>query len=142
VSRLYTLETANRSLPYVRAVVKEIRERYAHIQELSDRRDSLPRSEEKARDALREEIRADADRLQECIDELRALDVDLKDYEGGLVDFPSELEGRRIVLCWRHGEREVAWWHETDAGCAGRQQAPTDDAQWPGGATVSPAARG
>jgi hypothetical protein len=142
VSRLYTLETANRALPYVRAVVKEIRERYAHIQDLSDRHDSVPMADENARNALREDIRVDANRLQECTEELRALDVDLKDYESGLVDFPAELEGRRILLCWRYGEKEVAWWHELEGGFAGRQPAPTDDAQWPGGATVSPAARG
>jgi hypothetical protein len=38
------------------------------------------------------------------------------------VDFPSLREGRIVYLCWRLGEDEVAWWHEVDAGFAGRQR--------------------
>ena len=39
----------------------------------------------------------------------------------GLVDFPSEMNGRHVLLCWRLGEPEVQFWHEVDAGYAGRQ---------------------
>lgn len=53
--------------------------------------------------------------------ELDALGIELKDPRLGLVDFPSETNGRRIVLCWRLGERDVQYWHEVDAGYAGRQ---------------------
>jgi hypothetical protein len=36
--------------------------------------------------------------------------------ENGLIDFPSTYQGRRIFLCWRNGEPELRYWHETDAG--------------------------
>lgn len=41
--------------------------------------------------------------------------------EHGLVDFPSTLDGRWVLLCWRRGEPEVRWWHELGGGFAGRR---------------------
>ena len=45
----------------------------------------------------------------------------LRDPETGLVDFPAEMDGRRVFLCWRLGEDRVAWYHEQQAGFTGRQ---------------------
>lgn len=47
--------------------------------------------------------------------------------EHGLVDFPTTWDGRWVLLCWRRGENSVRFWHELDAGLAGRQ--PIDDLQ-------------
>jgi hypothetical protein len=54
--------------------------------------------------------------------ELHEMGVELKDHDRGLIDFPS-MRGERIVyLCWQYGDGdEVSWWHETDAGFAGRK---------------------
>ena len=41
--------------------------------------------------------------------------------EDGLVDFPALREGREVHLCWRSGEAKIDYWHEVDAGIAGRQ---------------------
>jgi hypothetical protein len=49
------------------------------------------------------------------------LGVIVKDLEMGLVDFPARRGGREVYLCWRLGEERIAWWHEVDAGFAGRQ---------------------
>ncbi|HET9671919.1 MAG TPA: DUF2203 domain-containing protein [Actinomycetota bacterium] len=45
----------------------------------------------------------------------------LRDPETGLVDFPAERDGRRVFLCWRLGEDEVAWFHDEEAGFSGRR---------------------
>ena len=45
----------------------------------------------------------------------------LRDPETGLVDFPGEVDGRRIFLCWRLGEPSVAHYHEEHAGFSGRK---------------------
>ncbi len=42
--------------------------------------------------------------------------------EEGLVDFPTTYEGRWVLLCWKLGEGQVGWWHEIDAGFAGREK--------------------
>jgi len=45
----------------------------------------------------------------------------LRDPEIGLVDFPSERDGRGVFLCWKLGEPEVAFWHPLDTGIASRK---------------------
>ena len=61
-------------------------------------------------------------KLARHTNELEALGVQLKDYERGLVDFPSLREGRVVLLCWYLGEGDhIQWWHDVDAGFAGRQ---------------------
>jgi len=49
------------------------------------------------------------------------LGCDLKDLDHGLVDFPSIRDGKLVYLCWRRGEDQVRYWHDLDAGFAGRQ---------------------
>jgi hypothetical protein len=70
-------------------------------------------------------LEADAQALAAEIDrylaELGELGVEFKAFDVGLVDFPGERDGRPIYLCWRLGEPEVEYWHELDAGFAGRQ---------------------
>jgi hypothetical protein len=45
----------------------------------------------------------------------------VKDIDTGLLDFPSLRGGEEVLLCWRLGEDEVAWWHRPEDGFAGRQ---------------------
>ena len=52
---------------------------------------------------------------------LEAMGVQLKDFERGLVDFPSLRDGRVVLLCWQLDEGdELEWWHDMDAGFGGR----------------------
>ena len=60
------------------------------------------------------------------VDELQRLGVLVKDLDRGLVDFPCVHRGREILLCWELGEDEVAWWHGTEEGFAGRRPLPLD----------------
>lgn len=54
--------------------------------------------------------------------ELHELGIELKDYSRGLIDFPCYREDRVVLLCWQLGEGdEIHWWHELEAGFAGRQ---------------------
>ena len=60
--------------------------------------------------------------LREAAAELAAAGVVLRDLDRGLVDFPAIRDGREIYLCWVESEeREIGFWHELDAGYAGRQ---------------------
>ena len=45
----------------------------------------------------------------------------LKDLEAGLVDFPCQVDGREVYLCWKSGEPSIQFWHNTDEGFAGRK---------------------
>ncbi|HJZ67105.1 MAG TPA: DUF2203 domain-containing protein, partial [Blastocatellia bacterium] len=59
--------------------------------------------------------------FSEAVQEIEYLGVHVKDFRSGLVDFPYDRNGRIVYLCWKPDEEEIGWWHETDAGFAGRQ---------------------
>ena len=61
-------------------------------------------------------------RLQRDLREIAGRGIIIQDLGRGLVDFPSNREGREIYLCWLRGEERVSHWHEIDAGFAGRQR--------------------
>ncbi|MEQ1605647.1 MAG: DUF2203 domain-containing protein [Pyrinomonadaceae bacterium] len=55
--------------------------------------------------------------------EIHELGIEIKDPSRGLIDFPSMRGDRVILLCWQIGDGDdLEWWHETDAGFAGRQR--------------------
>jgi hypothetical protein len=63
--------------------------------------------------------------LRDAVAELQELEVVLRDLDRGLLDFPSLRDGREVYLCWQDGENAIGFWHEPEAGFAGRQ--PLDD---------------
>src|SRR5690606_33781477 len=70
---------------------------------------------------IEEELEKDTQRLHEYVEELRQLGVEPKNGPMGLVDFPAMMDGRPVYLCWQLGEPEVMYWHDLEAGFAGRQ---------------------
>ncbi len=120
-------------LPLVKAIVSDL---VQLTNEVTDRRHRLNHllagREREAEDVYSEELAEvergllrDMQRLREYVEELRQLGVEPKGGEG-LVDFPSESDGRPIYLCWKLGEPEILYWHEVDAGFAGRQPLTVD----------------
>ena len=126
---LYTVEQANRALPYVRRIVEDL---VAEHRRWSDAVRGLEllaaRERADAPDPRAEELRrlaqASAADIDAFLGELAALGVECKGYDVGLVDFPAVLDGREVFLCWRLGEPAVAHWHDHDAGYAGRRPLP------------------
>jgi hypothetical protein len=69
----------------------------------------------------REVARAMLD-LQRSVGELGAADIVVRDVPRGLVDFPAVQDGEEVYLCWLVDEPDIGWWHELDAGFAGRRR--------------------
>jgi hypothetical protein len=63
----------------------------------------------------------DFERLDTLIHEILETGVQIKDINIGLLDFPTLRDGHEVYLCWKYGEGDIAFWHEVDAGFAGRQ---------------------
>ncbi len=59
--------------------------------------------------------------MERAVLQIDAWDVTLRDISAGLVDFPALANGRPIWLCWKLGEDDIAYWHELEAGIAGRK---------------------
>jgi hypothetical protein len=130
--KYFTVDEANQTLPLVRAIVSDIVELAGTVDDRRERLDrfrqgaSVSNSDEQnpydeEREQFEEELKQDIARLQEFAEELSKLGAELKDPRTGLVDFPMKLDGREVLLCWRHGEEEIGFWHEVDAGFQGRQ---------------------
>lgn len=60
-------------------------------------------------------------RFNACLSFIRDIGCELKDMDQGLVDFPSYRDGRLVYLCWKQGEEQIGFWHDPEAGFAGRQ---------------------
>jgi hypothetical protein len=128
--KFFTVEEANASLPLVRAIASDLA---ALSREVIERRERLAmlsgsRKPGKSKDAygeelaqIEEELVRDTERLQEYVEELRALGVEPKNGPEGLIDFPTMMDGHVVFLCWKLGEPEILHWHELDAGFRGRQ---------------------
>src|SRR5437868_5682412 len=123
---LFTVEQANRTLPLVRKIIEDVVQQHRRWRETILELDlvaSSPAAGDPRQHA--ERLEREAQSLAREIDgyerELDSLGIHLTDRRLGLVDFPSEMAGRHVMLCWRQGEPEVQYWHEVDAGYAGRQ---------------------
>ncbi|MBV6522287.1 MAG: hypothetical protein MNPFHGCM_02433 [Gemmatimonadaceae bacterium] len=126
MKRTFTVDQANRMLPLVERIVRDIvthHERWQQVVgefELANLPGTVQGSAERA---LR--LQEDAERLaadiQGFVGELEELGVEFKSFDLGLVDFPSIRDGRAVLLCWKLNEPAVAHWHEISDGFSGRQ---------------------
>jgi hypothetical protein len=64
--------------------------------------------------------------VAECVRSIQRLGAEVKDLDAGLVDFPARRGEEDVLLCWRLGEPEVAFWHGLEDGFAGRRPLPLD----------------
>jgi hypothetical protein len=68
------------------------------------------------------ELKAARARLDELLTTVQQTGVDLKGFAPLLLDFPSEIDGTPVLLCWLEGEQELGWYHRTDLGFPGRRR--------------------
>jgi hypothetical protein len=64
-------------------------------------------------------------RVKDTLAEIDATGVQVKDLDIGLLDFPCQVEGRTVLLCWKLGEKGITHWHDTSEGFSGRK--PIDE---------------
>ena len=127
--KTFTVASANRMLPLVRRIVSDAVRDYLRWQETVRQFEiaSLKSSADRP-DATAEALQREAEQLARDIEgyiaEATELGVMVKGLDTGLVDFPGEIDGRPVLLCWQLGEDKVRYWHEEDAGFAGRQPLP------------------
>jgi hypothetical protein len=120
--RLFTVEEANALLPRLRELLEilalnrdALREKASHLEPI------LQAASANGGGRAGSEYGVEAYKLYLTIARVRELGVLLKDLDMGLTDFPHEREGRVVFLCWHPPEERVEYWHEIEAGYAGRQ---------------------
>ena len=119
----FTLDEANALVPWLQEKLKGLdrnREEYVTLQE---------RFNEIVHDASRDGSKDDpeliqtaanvkdlAAKIEDGVQEILDRGIIVRDVSTGLVDFPSQRDGREVFLCWIGGEEKIEFWHETDQG--------------------------
>ncbi|HEX3789735.1 MAG TPA: DUF2203 domain-containing protein [Pseudonocardiaceae bacterium] len=70
------------------------------------------------------ELKAAQARLDDLMTSVQQTGADLKGVAPLLIDFPADLDGEPVLLCWLEGDRELGWYHRVDLGFAGRRRLP------------------
>ncbi len=120
---LFTPQEASKLLPDIKPKVKELVERKKVIVKLHDEIEKYDLLGFRPAEVAEKAAQLDAlvDDMTRKIAELEDLGVKVKDLDFGIVDFPAEKYGEDVLLCWRYGEPEVAFWHRPHEGSNGRK---------------------
>jgi hypothetical protein len=118
----FTLEEANKAVDIVRPLMQEILEirqvilsRQPEVWTVVEK--AAGNGGSKSASMMVQEF----ERLDSLVRQIQSLGVEIKDINSGLVDFLSLRDGREVYLCWQFGEENIRFWHDLDAGFAGRQ---------------------
>jgi hypothetical protein len=118
----FTLEEARALVPYVRQQFRRLEEIRTKLGLSPEQMQELTRSAggngggKKSAEYLENILKANSI-IQEMLDR----GILVKDVSSGLVDFPHLRDGREVFLCYHVGEETVMYYHELDAGYAGRR---------------------
>lgn len=127
-ARTFSVEEANTLLPKLRELLgglararTEVTMKQIEIFSLQSERAMAPDAHTGLLRQKHQELTTFGETMKDVVEEIHGLGCVLKDLDRGLVDFPAIHEGREVFLCWSPEEPRVAYWHELDAGFAGRQ---------------------
>jgi hypothetical protein len=124
-SRHYTLEEASALLPWVAEQLARLRSARDRLGDVDARAALAATGQANGGGQAGKVVSEGFLELRELMLELREREIVLRDLDRGLIDFPSIRDDEEVYLCWLEGEDEIGFWHEPEAGFAGRQ--PLDD---------------
>jgi hypothetical protein len=121
-AKLFTPEEANELIPRMEALVRKLQANAAQARARaaeagpSANLEQLSRTDPLLKAAMRE--------MSKLAEEIQELGCFLKDIDLGLVDFPGEVDGDPVFLCWQYGEQRLVAWHPIDEGFSSRRPLP------------------
>ena len=121
--RFFTVAEANALLPQVRQIVKRMLDARQEVLNLQPQlwpavEQAIFNGGSKTLTAATRQIMI----IQDVLVTLSTMGIQVKDINTGLIDFPAQRAGQTVLLCWQYDEPSVQFWHEIDAGFAGRQR--------------------
>jgi hypothetical protein len=118
----YTREEARSLLPQIREWLKRVAELRAQLQRSEDRLTGLMAPGcDLGGELVNKWVRTLAE-LDAVFAEFQRREIQIKDLDRGLIDFPAVVDGREVFLCWEQDEDDIEFWHDLDAGYAGRER--------------------
>ena len=126
--RLFTVEEANRLLPVLTELIRDLQEKRDQIAKAEVEIDTLElvadcdaKAPAHEFERLMAKHRQAVDQFYTIVDVIHSHECFLKDVDQGLIDFYGLVDGRVVFLCWRLGENGVSFWHEVTDGYTGRE---------------------
>lgn len=121
-SRYFSLEQANAVVRAIRPMIGEI---LAIRQSILDKQPQvwpvLEKTVGNGGSKAASQVAHEYQRMSDLVKEINSTGAILKDINSGLVDFLALRDGREVYLCWQYGEEEIRYWHDIEAGYAGRE---------------------
>jgi len=120
--KYFTLQEANEALKIIRPLMYDVQAIRKKI--LANQPEAWPAIEKSAGNGGNKALSKmvdDFEKLDSLIHRILDTGVQIKDINIGLLDFSAMRDGREVYLCWQYGEDDIAFWHELDAGYAGRK---------------------
>ncbi|HKI52936.1 MAG TPA: DUF2203 domain-containing protein [Anaerolineales bacterium] len=120
--KFFTVQEANETLMVIRPLLDDVMEIRKKI--LANQPEAWPAIEKSAGNGGNKALSRmvdDFEKLDALIHQILDTGVQIKDINSGLLDFSAVRGGHEVYLCWQYGEADIAFWHEIDAGFAGRQ---------------------
>ncbi len=118
----YTIDEARALLPQIRRWLQQLDELRGQLQKAEPRVQGLmERVDDAGGDLINRWVRAMA-AFRTVMAEFESREIQLKDIELSLLDFPAIIGGREVFLCWEKDEEDIEHWHDLDAGYAGREK--------------------
>jgi len=126
--RIFTLAEAQSLLPRLRTLLEDLGREWKRISDLNP---EIQKARDKASlngySKFGVEYIESVSHLMSLIHEIKDMGVLLKDADKGLCDFPYIKDGRMVYLCWHLGEDTIRYWHDVEAGFAGREPLEESD---------------
>ena len=118
----YTRDEARALLPQVKEWLQQLVERRAQYEKLEKRLETLRTDgADLGGEQVNKWIRSMA-AIREALLQFYQREIQIKDLDRGLIDFPAIIGGKEVFLCWEQGEEDIEFWHDLDTGYAGRER--------------------
>ena len=118
----YTRDEARGLLPRIRQWFKQLSRTRERLEQLDGRlAGPLSGGNDVGGPLVNQWVEALAD-LKEILGQFRRREIQIKDFDRGLIDFPAVLGGREVFLCWEQDEEDIQFWHDLNSGFAGRER--------------------
>ena len=118
----YTRDEARALLPQVREWLKELNARREYVEKYDQRLGQLVHASQDAGGELVNSLIKYLAAMKELLQEFEKREIQIKDLERGLVDFPTLIGDREVFLCWEQDEDDIEFWHDLDTGFTGRER--------------------
>lgn len=120
VTKYFTPSEAEKTLPLVKQIVKDIIYTSNEIKEIAE---TITEKYEDNPKVIRL-----IENIKGFVKELEEIGCYYKEYNFiyGLVDFPAIINGKEVLLCWRSDETGIKFYHDIESGYMGRKLIPDE----------------